>query len=287
MVATCLNCNATFKSDYALNRHLTRKNKCLNEEAKLKKNDCIGCGKTFYDLSNRNRHMKKCPNIIGIQVQPDVLRVTNAESQIRILQEENMRIREENLKIREELINSKVNNNISIDNSVTNNNNTVNNNNTIINIKNFYGDLMRDIVNSDFIKKIDNKLNDENNVLDILDLLIKFIHFDKENKEYHNVYATNIRDKKVQIFDEDAWVSGNESDFNMVSCIMIDYVKEFKECYMDILKDNPELKSNKIESNMKNFNVNRKSNRDLDLDILQLMHKYRNIPIDTRKQMGI
>jgi hypothetical protein len=63
---------------------------------------------------------------------------------------------------------------------------------------------------------------------------------------------------------------------------MIDYVKEFKECYIDILKDNPELKSNKIENNMKNFNVNRKSNRDLDLDILQLLHKYRNIPIETR-----
>jgi phosphoglucomutase len=81
------------------------------------------------------------------------------------LQKENLRIREENLKIRENLINSKVNNisinNTAIDNSI---HNTMN---TVIHIKNFYGDLMRDIVDLDFIKKIDNKLNDETNGLDI------------------------------------------------------------------------------------------------------------------------
>jgi hypothetical protein len=272
----CLNCNASFCSKRNLDRHLARKNKCLNEEEQSKKNDCSGCGKTFYDKSALTKHLKTCKDIKYLE-------------EIRLIQEENLmmkqyiKLQEENVKMQEELNNLRVNN-ISIDNSITNNN-TVNN--TVINIRNFYGDSMRSIVNSDFIKKIDNKLNDETNALDILDLLIKFIHFDKENKEYHNVYATNIRDKKVQIFDDDAWVSGNESDFNMVSCIIIDYVKEFKECYMDILKDNPELKSNKIESNMKNFNVNRKSNRDLDLDILQFIHKYRNIPIETRKQMNI
>jgi hypothetical protein len=118
MVFICLKCNSEFRSNCDLNRHLSRKNKCLNEEEKLKKNDCIGCGKTFYDLSNRNRHMKKCPNIIGI-------RINNIETQNRILQEENMRIREENLKIREDLINSKVKN----VKNITNNNNNITNNN--------------------------------------------------------------------------------------------------------------------------------------------------------------
>jgi hypothetical protein len=47
MVFVCLNCNLSFSKNQDLNRHLNRKNKCLNKEEELKKNDCYHCGKTF------------------------------------------------------------------------------------------------------------------------------------------------------------------------------------------------------------------------------------------------
>jgi hypothetical protein len=288
MSFSCLNCDASFISKRDLDRHLARKNPCLNEEEKAKKNDCPYCDNTYSDFSNRIRHMKNCKK--------------NPKNNNEInLREENLNLREEVINLREEIINLRENNlnqnnnilgnhnSMVLGDSVINNNNTTNNNTTNNNnnfaLKSFYGDIVKSVTTPDFIRMIDGILSDENNTYDILDLLIKKIHFNINTPEYHNIYSTNIRDKITHIYDDDAWVVGDESDFNVVAYSMIDYVKEFNECYTEMIIEHPELKSLHIENNISNFNVNRKNYRNLDMAVLQLIHKYKNVPIATRKQM--
>jgi hypothetical protein len=286
MVFSCLNCNASFDKNRDLDRHLNRKYPCLNEEEKAKRNDCPYCDKTLSNRSALNQHLKTCPNI------PKVNNDITHREEIVTLREENMNLREENLRLRENQLNSRINNNISTNNgivdfSVTNDNSVTNNNNNSFALNSFYGDTVKRITTPDFIKMLDGILNDENNLYDILELLIKKIHFDVNNPSYHNIYSTNIRDKITHIYDDDAWVIGNESDFNMVASSMMDYVQEFKVCYNEIIKEHPELKSVNIEENIKNFNINRKNYRNLDIEILQFINKYKNIPIATRKRNGM
>jgi hypothetical protein len=282
MSFSCLKCEASFISNRDLERHLARKKPCMSAEEKAKINDCFGCGKTYCNRTYLKTHMDSCP---------DVVRMNNIN-----LREDFRRLQESVMSMQEELNNIRLNNNISgnhnsinnsidnsVDNSVTNNTTTNNNNN--FGLKSFYGDIVKSVTTPDFIRMIDGILSDENNTYDIMDLLIKKIHFNVYAPEYHNIYSTNIRDKITHIYDDDAWVVGDESDFNVVAYSMIDYVKEFNECYTEMIKEHPELKSSNIENNINNFNINRKNYRNLDMAVLQLIHKYKNVPMTTRKQM--
>jgi hypothetical protein len=286
MVFSCLKCNASFKKNQDLDRHLGRKFPCLSPEEKAKKNDCPGCDKTLYDQSTLIKHKSTCKDY------KDYLE-TKRQEELRLLREENIRICEELNNLREELNNSRINNISEINGTVNignNNDNSVNTNitnNNRFELNSFYGDTVKKITTPDFIKMLDGILNDENNLYDILELLIKKIHFDVNNPSYHNIYSTNIRDKITHIYDDDAWVIGDESDFNMVAYSMIEYVKDFNECYIEIIKEHPELKSVNIEENIKNFNINRKNYRNLDMAVLQFINKYKNIPIATRKRAGM
>jgi hypothetical protein len=186
-------------------------------------------------------------------------------------------IQEENQRMKEELIELK-NNKTIINNIQINNNNNIN-----ILIKNFYADdLMSSIVNTNFIKKIESSL--ENGSPNILDVLIKNIHFDKDNESCHNIYSTNIRDKIVHFYEEDAWARGDNSDFNIISYTLMQYVEEFKQHYTDIIRTNPEFKSDIIERNIKNYNNIYKKPNNIESDIINLLFKYKEIPISTRKR---
>jgi hypothetical protein len=127
MVFSCSKCNASYKCNYDLTKHLNRKNPCLNEEEKAKKNDCPHCDKTFSDFSNRTRHMKKCKK------NPKNNNEINLREENMTLREENIKIREENIRLREQprVINNTTNNN-NRNNTTNNRNTTINNNNSEI-----------------------------------------------------------------------------------------------------------------------------------------------------------
>jgi hypothetical protein len=127
MVFSCLNCNASFKCNSDFERHLNRKNPCLNKEEKAKRNDCPYCDKTFYGLSNKVRHLKTCPKL------PKINNDITHREEIVTLREENMNLREENIRLREQpkVIKNTTNNRNTTNNNTTNNNTTINNNSDI------------------------------------------------------------------------------------------------------------------------------------------------------------
>jgi hypothetical protein len=112
MSFSCLKCDASFISNRDLERHLNRKTPCLTKEEKAKRNDCIGCNKTFYDKSTLNKHKKNCKDIpkSDIVVPLEEFRRLQESVQqenilIRELQESVIALQQENIKIREELNN--------------------------------------------------------------------------------------------------------------------------------------------------------------------------------------
>jgi hypothetical protein len=88
MVFSCSKCNDSFKTNRDLNNHLSRKFPCLSAEEKAKKNDCIGCDKTFSNQSNLKTHMGKCDDYKSYLE-------AKRQEEIRLLREEVNNLREE------------------------------------------------------------------------------------------------------------------------------------------------------------------------------------------------
>ena len=155
-------------------------------EMTSKKFSCIYCKKLFTRKNNLNNHVKK---------------ICKKRHKI----DENKII--ENLKTENEILKNNKTTTIQ-NNSITNNNN--NNNNTII--INAFGKENLAYINKEYIHGLISE-----GPYGSIRKLIKYIHFNPDHKENHNIKIPNKRDKYAMVYDGNMWQVRNKK--NMITTI--------------------------------------------------------------------
>jgi hypothetical protein len=277
---TCNLCLKIFKKKYNYNRHLNRKYPCKNVKLinrgviinplktnfynskttiistevapisteniknykkKTKEHICSFCSLSFTRISSLNRHLKyRCKILYNDYNYNDLIK----------------RI--------EKLENTKHNHsNININNNIINNNH--------INIVAFgKEDLTK--ISDDIYKLIMDK------GFQSIPQLIKYLHFNEKNPEYHNIFISNIRDNKVKVY-------------NGEKCILLEDTEIFNKLYnekSDYLEIKYDEISDKLKSSTKKkferFLNNKDDEKHMDKiykNIKLLLYNHRDVPLKT------
>jgi len=176
-MATSINCSIcfkTYKTKQGYDRHLEFK-RCKVKDCSV---ECIYCNKTFSNTYNKRVHEIKCLQLYN-------------NGKIKALEE----------KVEQLQLMCSSNQPQVINNNTTNTNNgTINNNQIIIN--NFGSEDTSYITDRQIIKAM--KMCKEFPLE-----MIRFIHFNKDKPENHNIYKPNFKDKYVKYFNDSVWKIGD------------------------------------------------------------------------------
>ena len=152
----------------------------------IKNQQCTFCNKKFNHRQSKFRHEKKCKN--------------KDKKQFGEIEEKNKII--ENLKTENEILRKTKNTTIQ--------NNTINNNNTVI--INEFGKENLDYISKEYIHGLIRE-----GPYGSIRKLIKYIHFNPDHKENHNIKIPNKRDKYAMVYDGSVWQVKNKK--NMITTI--------------------------------------------------------------------
>jgi len=162
----------------------------INVNIKNQQYKCNFCEKIFSYRQSKYLHAKKCQK---------------KDKNILILDDEKIKIIE-NLKTENEILKNSKNTTIQ-NNSITNNNN---NNNTII--INAFGKENLKYIDKEYIHGLIKE-----GPYGSIRKLIKYIHFNPDHKENHNIKIPNRRDKYAMVYDGKIWQVKNKK--NMITTI--------------------------------------------------------------------
>ena len=147
---------------------------------------CDYCQKTFSRNSNLTKHLKICKkksNILSLKQDEEIINIKKELEELK------------------ESINITNNTNNTTNNTNNNNNNTNNiNNNTQNIIINNYGEENIKYLHSKYFKHL------LSNVSDAIPKLIKYIHFNEEHPENHNIKYTNKDEPYFEIMKNNKWI---------------------------------------------------------------------------------
>jgi uncharacterized C2H2 Zn-finger protein len=209
MTFMCAKCDAVFKSNCDLTRHLNKKIPCGNEEKeayKLAKRTCEYCEVLYADVQSVGKHMKICP-----------LRPSETDELKNIIAQLSKQLNDKLNKQDDKLNN--LSEQMKETKSITINNNIQNN----IIITAFGQEDLSFLTLKDF-KKILRK-----GCYSVPELL-KLIHCNDDRPEYRNVYINNYKDEYMFTFDGKDWGIERKDD---VFANMIENKKNFLESKMN------------------------------------------------------
>jgi hypothetical protein len=217
----CPVCNKQFKSNYELNRHENKKNKCIFDENQ------IGDTKNVTNLMNiiklkaqkiANQHDIIAQQLLNDNHQKD--KILQLEKQI-----------EQMMKITTDIANitkasTKTINKTNNENSNNTTNNTINN---TINITTHGRENIDHITNeqyNDVFKRYKKSVQ----------LFVKLEHFDENNKQNSNIYVSNFHDKFIYIYKNKQWMIENEQEAinelcEMNSLFLMDKFRDMEQKY--------------------------------------------------------
>lgn len=267
----CGICGKCFKlkGDYA--RHINRKNPCEvtdsinnngNQSKKIKKqkkknfniknlgrqdeNICEYCNQTFGRKSNLDRHKKltcKMKDVgeknIGLSVIMEYMKKMECELQ---------KIRDDNKKILAKIdATNHIHNEINDSFNTTNIDKQINLKLKLVafgveDLKNIADDIYKRILSEGF---------------QTVPRFIKYIHFNNEQPENHNVYISNMRNNHIVVYDGTEWKLTKKNE-------IIDKISDKKSCYSEDKYD--EMFDTLGESAKKKFQqfLNAKDNEEID-----------------------
>jgi hypothetical protein len=183
------------KNENSVNKNVNKNdnnvnNVNINVNIKNQQYKCNFCEKIFSYRQSKYLHAKKCQK---------------KDKNILILDDEKIKIIE-NLKTENEILKNSKNTTIQ-NNSITNNNN---NNNTII--INAFGKENLKYIDKEYIHGLIRE-----GPYGSIRKLIKYIHFNPDHKENHNIKIPNRRDKYAMVYDGKIWQVKNKK--NMITTI--------------------------------------------------------------------
>ncbi len=191
---SCSGCNYTSDKLQTMNRHINRKIKC-NLEIKLEvlpvniEIICEYCKKSFNTKQSVNRHLKTC------KVKKNVL-------------EEKVKILEEKLAISEAL-NKKPNTIIGTQNNIIN-----------INLAPWNDPLLPNDVERYYRESV-------KKIFLAVPTLIKYIHFNTEHPENHNICIRNGRSKTAKVYNGKEWETIDEDQ--LIKTLISDYEQTLED----------------------------------------------------------
>ncbi len=227
---------------------------------------CDYCSKSFTNKTNKYRHIRKyCKEKIRHDerekiYQSLIAKVNTMENEITNLKNENTQ-----LKI--------INNNNTINNTINNNNNNTYNIQLVA-----YGQEQLDHLTDRHYKYIINK------GFKSIQELVKFVHFNKNKPENHNVYISNMRDCYVMIYNGKKWLLQDRDEtindiYDIKKSILVDKFDEF----VDDLPEYAIKKFNRFINDEQDDNVSNNVKRE----IKTILYNNKNIPENTKKKLGI
>jgi len=195
----CSTCCKQFRSNYELNRHINKKNKCIFDENQISDINNVKYLMNMIKLKDnkmieQNDIIKQQKNIIDHQKD----KTLQLEKQI-----------EQMIKISSDTAKRKINkttNKKTINNTTNDNSNTINNTtHNTIHITT-HGRENTDHITleqyNDVFKK--NKKS--------IPMFVKMVHFDENNKQNQNVYISNLHDGFAHKYEDNKWMIDDEHE---------------------------------------------------------------------------
>lgn len=248
-------------------------NNTINEKSTI---TCNYCHKTFTRNSSLNRHID---NVCKVKKQIDQEKHEIFTNLVKQLERQNQQMEKQNKEIKQlkkEISSFKggkqVNNNCHY---TTNNTNTTNNTQINNNIKLVaFGQEDLSSIQPDISKTILKK------GFQSVPSLTKYIHFNKNKPENHNIYIPNMRDKHAMVFTGSNWGLTGKKE-------IIDQIYDDKKQYLDEKYD--ELTDSLDNITKKKYGRFRDQEQEaikrIKEDINLLLYNSRHVPMETRKMI--
>ena len=196
---------------------------------------CNYCFKTFSRSDSLNRHLddrckvkKESDNEKEVIFNRLIAKMEKQEKELKNLKAHNNKLENEIKSLKDnniQNINSNNNsNNRNIHNNTTNNTNTVNSNNTINN-----NVFQLVAFGQEDLTSISDKIYEQiiKKGFQSVPNFVRYVHFNKNKPENHNIYISNMRDNYVMVFDGNKWTLNNRND------ILTQLIDDKKYCLID------------------------------------------------------
>lgn len=256
----CNYCFSTFATKSSLNRHIDKYCK-VKKQVEQEKQEIFN--KLIEQLQKQNHHMEQ-----------------QAE-QMKAIKEQNKEIREQNKKHQKEIktlkselgkisISAKNVNSHNKTTTKTTNNTQINNNIKLV----AFGQEDLSGIEEDYTKAILKK------GFQSVPTLTKYVHFNKNKPEHHNVYIPNMRDKHAMVFTGHEWdLTGKNEIINQIYDDKKQYLDEQYDNLFESLDGITKKKYKKYQNQEKDAIKRIKS--DLNL----LLYNRKNVPMETKKML--
>lgn len=286
---------------------------CSNDQESIKKIDFLGeksngidlkcnfCNRVYSTNSNLNKHLRKCKVKQAMNNEREIIfqqllkeneekdkKITSLEKEVNTTNKEINLLKSHLLPsvnnshntvthTISNMINSgnTLTDNSKTINALTNIDNSINNNNNIKLVA--FGNEDLSYINDNTCKKI------LGNGFTSIPVLVKYVHFNKNNPKFHNVYISNMRDNFVITFDGEKW---KLKDRNETIEKLVDDKRAFlEEKYYTLEKQLPKNTQLKFTRYMREADTENVT-KDIFNSIKRTLYNGKEMPLKVRKLLG-
>lgn len=218
----CEKCLSIFTTAYNLKRHKEKPTPCVKPEDRYR---CLDCFNKFQNSSNLKRHRRTCPflnkndekenDIVSMEI--DTLRQRLEALETKNNSHNNSHINTDNNSNSNQISGSHNSSVMTTNNSSHNNTTNINSHNPItININAFSPNTEPTFPFEDEDKRIAEDLRFHSKLFSLgsdgVIELLKYIHFNENNPEEHNIYISNTKHNEIIIYNGKMWILQSRND---------------------------------------------------------------------------
>jgi len=265
----CDTCEKVFNRKYNFDRHKNRKIPCkfstkkgTQKSTKIHQNTpksteiykCNYCQNEFSRSDSLNRHLKtRCK----VKIQSELEKEAIFQDLLKKVEQLEHQLESKNLEL-------------TINNTI--NNNSTNN----IKLVAFGKEDMSFVV-----KEVTQKILGFG--FQSIPIFTKYLHFNNNKPEYHNIYISNMKNKFVMVYDGDKWNLTNDDILGKLIDFKTDFLAEKFDEYQDDLPEPTLRKFARFLNEQYEDDVINEIKDELKL----ILYNNRNLPLETKQQLGL